>query len=95
MKSSLDNKNPKGVDYLLKALDYAGILIDSDKKQCSSDEVAIYLLDKRKIIFHKDNPSVLDLKHQSWYVLQHCKMWKMVCQSVSLISFFLCFLNNY
>ena len=53
MKSSLDNKNPKGVDYLLKALDYAGILIDSDEKQCSSDEVAIYLLDKRKIIFHK------------------------------------------
>ena len=75
MKSSPDNKNPKGVDYLLKALDYAGILIDSDEKQCSSDEVAIYLLDKRKIIFHKDKPSVRDLKHQSWYVLQHCKMW--------------------
>ena len=76
MKSSLDNKNPKGVDHLLKALDYAGILIDFDEKQSSSDEVAIYLLDKRKIIFHKDKPSVRDLKHQSWYVLQHSKMWK-------------------
>ena len=83
MKSSLDNKDSKyedsryeGVEYLLKTLDKAGISINFDEKQCSSHEEGVYLLDKRKIIFRDDKPSVHVLNLLSWNALQHCKMWK-------------------
>jgi len=77
MQSSKQYKDTRyeGVDYLLKTLDKAGISIEFDEKQCSSNEEGIYLLDERKIIFRDDKPSVHVLKHQSWLVLQHCRMW--------------------
>ena len=77
MQSSKQYKDTRyeGVDYLLKTLDKAGILIEFDEKQCSSNEEGIYLLDERKIIVRDDKPSVHVLKHQSWLVLQHCRMW--------------------
>ena len=78
MKSSskYEDSRYEGVDYLLKTLDKAGILIEFDENQCSSNEEGIYLLDERKIIFAEDKPSVHVLKLLSWNALQHCKMWK-------------------
>ena len=78
MQSSKQYKDTRyeGVDYLLKTLDKAGISIEFDEKQCSSNEEGIYLLDERKIIFRDDKPSVHVLKLLSWNALQHCKMWK-------------------
>ncbi len=69
-------ENYESVDFLLKILKRIGIRIEVDKKQCSSHEEGVYLLDERKIIFPENNPSVHALKHQSWHVLQHCRMWK-------------------
>ena len=78
MQSSQQFKDSRyeGVEYLLKTLDKAGISIDFEEKQCSSHEEGVYLLDKRKIIFAEDKPSVHVLKRLSWHVLQHCRMWK-------------------
>ena len=78
MKSSskYEDSRYEGVEYLLKTLDKAGILIEFDEKQCFSNEEGIYLLDERKIIFSEDKPSVHVLKVLSWNALQHCKMWK-------------------
>ena len=71
-----NSQNYDGIDYLLKSLNKAGITISFDGSECYGHEEGAYIKDQRKIIFCEPKPTFHALKHESWHVLQHCKMWK-------------------